>query len=119
MILFLICGVSVLLRCSELGNEETVAACRMAVWIAGLSGLVGLIPVFKSWGGSGLRVLVGVSIGAVVRFVIGLGGIAVILRFTVISPDWLIVFFVLSYSLFLLAETAISVWLLRTVTWDK
>lgn len=113
-VLFLLFGISFLFRCSELGDGETMRACRTAVLLAGFAGIVSLIPVLKSWGGSACRILISVTVGAVIRLLIGLGGIAIILYFTSISPLWLIVFFGCSYGLFLLVETAISVWLLKT-----
>ena len=118
-VLVLFFGVTLLLRCSELGDAQTVRACKTALLIAGAAGSVSLIPILKSWGGSGFRILIGISIGAVIRLLIGLGGVAIILRFTSISPFWLIIFFGLSYGLFLLVETMITVWLLKTVTWEE
>jgi hypothetical protein len=115
----LICGVSLLLRCSELGGAEIQAACRGAVMVTGLAGLVGLIPVIWKWGASGYQILVAVFTGAVIRFLISAAGIVIILRFTAIQPLWLVVFFVLSYVFFLLIETAVTIWLLKTITWNN
>ena len=62
--------------------------------------------------------LIGVSIGTAIRLLISLVGAAILMRFTSISPFRLVVFWGLSYGLFLLAETGITIWLLRTVIWE-
>lgn len=118
-VLFLVFGVSFLIRCSELGGEEMIRACKTALLIAGAGAIISIIPVLNSWGSSGYRMLIGVSIAAGIRLLISLGGVAVVLYFTSISPLWLIVFFASAYGLFLLIETAIAIRLLRTITWNQ
>ncbi len=115
--LFVLFGLGLMWRCSELGGEEIIRACRVAQWIAAAGVGLGLLPIVKSWTGGGFCFLRGVFLGAAVRFVITLAGVVVLLLCTSVKPFWLVIFGGLSYGLFLCAETAVVLWMLKSVEW--
>ncbi len=115
--LFVLLGLGLMWRCSELGGEEIIRACRAAQLIAAAAVGFGLLPTVKSWSGGGFCFLRSVFWGAAVRFVITLAGVVVLLLCTSIKPFWLVIFLGLSYGLFLGAETAVILWMLRSIEW--
>ena len=115
--LFVLFGLGLMWRCSELGGEEIIRACRAAQWVAAAAVGFGLLPTMKSWTGEGFCFLRGVFLGAAARFVITLAGVVVLLLCTSVKPFWLVIFWGLSYGLFLCAETAVVLWMLKAVEW--
>ncbi len=117
--LFLLFGLSFLQRCSELGGPEVVRACQAGCWTAAVAAAAGLLPLLKGWGRDGFRFLRGFFVGAAIRLVSAFGGICLLLWWTSIQPLWLVVFFGLSYGMFMTAEIAIVLWLLKVVVWNE
>lgn len=116
---FLLFGLSFLQRCSELGGPEVIRACQWGRWAAAAAAAAGLVPLLRGWDRDGFRFLRGFFVGAAVRLVLGFGGIGLLLMGTSIQPFWLVVFFTLSYGMFMAAETAVVLWLLKAVVWNQ
>lgn len=116
---FLLLGVCVLLRFSEFGSQERISACRAALLLSGIAGLVGGWPIVTGWGKSGWRIVGGILAGGLIRLLIEFLGLVIIFAFTEIHRTWLIFFVGIGYMLFLAADTAIGIWLLSRVVWNE
>lgn len=117
--LFLLFGLSFLQRCSELGGAEVIRACQAGRWAAAAAAAAGLLPMLSGWSRDGFRFLRGFFVGAALRLVLAFGGICLLLWKTSIQPLWLVVFFGVSYGMFIAAETAVILWLLKAVVWTE
>ena len=116
---FLLLGVCVLLRFSEFGSPERIAACRAALILSGIAGAAGAWPIVTGWGKSGWRIVGGIMVGSSIRMLIGIAGIIIIMVFTDVNRTWLLFFLGIAYSLFLSVDTAIGIGLLKRVRWNE
>lgn len=111
-------SICILLRLSEFGSPERIAACRAALILSGIAGLLSALPIISSWGKSGWRVVGGILIGSMIRLLIGPVGVVIILAFTDVDRGWFLIYLGITYVLFLGADTAIGIGLLKRVKWN-
>lgn len=116
---FLLVSIFALLRISEFGSAEKAAACRAALLVAGIVGGLGMWPIVTGWGKSGWRIVGGILAGGMIRLLLTPVGIIIIFAFTDVDRLWLLVFTGITYVVFLGADTAIGIMMLKRVRWNE
>ena len=106
-------------RLSETGGRASQTACLWALAVSLLSGLAGLIPVYKVWGKELFWVLIGVFLSGVIRLLIGIIGVVIIILFAAIERTQFVGFLALFYVALLLFDTWLALWVLRNTKVEK
>lgn len=113
IITFLLVGGMFVYRLSETGGQSSKMACFSAMGLSFLSASLGFYPVYKVWGKDVLWTLLGVFLSNIIRLLIGFFGVVIIFSFTRLQRTQFVFFMALFYTVFLIVDTWLALWVLR------
>ena len=100
-------------RVSHVGGRDVAQASAAAKWIALAAGAISIYPMAKCWGYNQWRVLVGIFLGILIRFLIIGIGVCIITLFTDIYKIHFVLFLKLYYFFFLIGDIWLAAWMIR------